>query len=42
MKNIDENGAAMAELSERLFNSEEGLEGIRAFKEKRKPSWVQS
>lgn len=41
VKHIDDNGADMVTLSERLFNSEEGLEGIRAFKEKRKPAWQQ-
>jgi methylglutaconyl-CoA hydratase len=32
---------AMAELSTARFASEEGQEGMRAFAEKRDPSWVE-
>jgi methylglutaconyl-CoA hydratase len=31
---------ALTDLSVRYFGSPEGLEGIRAFREKRDPSWV--
>ena len=33
--------AEMAELSTRLFSSDEAQEGMRAFAERRAPSWVQ-
>jgi enoyl-CoA hydratase len=36
---LDAAGPAMAELSARLFGSEEAQEGIRAFLEKRAPAW---
>jgi enoyl-CoA hydratase len=36
---LDAAGPAMAELSARLFGSEEAQEGIRAFLEKRLPAW---
>ncbi len=36
---LDAEGPEMAELSARLFASEEAQEGIRAFLEKRAPSW---
>jgi len=32
--------AALTELSVRHFGSPEGVEGVRAFREKRDPSWV--
>ena len=38
---IAEGFAETASWSQRLFNSEEGLEGIAAFQEKRKPRWVE-
>ncbi|WP_153502631.1 enoyl-CoA hydratase family protein [Cumulibacter manganitolerans] len=38
---LDEHGAAMVELSESLFGSEEAREGMLAFREKRKPAWQQ-
>lgn len=38
---IDEHGAAMVELSESLFASDEAREGMLAFREKRKPAWQQ-
>lgn len=41
VKHLDENGPAMVELSESLFNSDEGREGMLAFREKRKPAWQQ-
>lgn len=40
VRHIDEYGADMVELSQRLFRSDEALEGMRAFKEKRKPAWA--
>jgi enoyl-CoA hydratase len=36
---LDAAGPEMAELSARLFGSEEAQEGIRAFLEKRPPAW---
>lgn len=38
---LDARFAAMQELSARFFAGEEGQEGIRAFAEKRPPSWAQ-
>ncbi len=37
---IDAGGAGMAELSARLFASPDAAEGVRAFRERRKPSWA--
>jgi methylglutaconyl-CoA hydratase len=37
---VDEAFAAMAELSGRLFLSDEAAEGIAAFREKRRPAWA--
>ncbi|WP_405589565.1 enoyl-CoA hydratase family protein [Streptomyces sp. NBC_01190] len=37
---LDERGAAVVEVSARLFASAEAAEGMRAFLEKRKPSWT--
>jgi enoyl-CoA hydratase len=37
---LAERGAAMAELSARLFASADGQEGIRSFLERRPPAWV--
>lgn len=37
---IEEGFEATGEWSRRLFQSEEGLEGMAAFREKRKPNWV--
>ncbi|MBV1907063.1 MAG: enoyl-CoA hydratase/isomerase family protein [Pseudomonadales bacterium] len=39
---VDEGFDVAAEWSVRLFNSEEGTEGMAAFREKRKPGWIQS
>ena len=36
---LDTQGPEMAELSARLFSSDEAQEGIRAFLEKRPPAW---
>ena len=38
---IDAHGAAMVQLSEGLFASDEAREGMLAFREKRKPAWQQ-
>ena len=38
---LAEGFAETAEWSTRLFNSDEGIEGMTAFREKRKPRWVQ-
>ena len=38
-RRLNASGPAMAELSARLFESEEAQEGIRAFLEKRPPAW---
>jgi enoyl-CoA hydratase/carnithine racemase len=37
---LDERGAAVVEVSARLFGSAEAAEGMRAFLEKRRPSWT--
>jgi enoyl-CoA hydratase len=37
---LDERGADVVEVSARLFASAEAAEGMRAFLEKRKPSWI--
>jgi methylglutaconyl-CoA hydratase len=39
-RGVDENGPYTAEVIARLRSSEEGQEGMKAFLEKRKPSWV--
>lgn len=39
LRRFDELGAGMAELSGRLFGSEEAQEGMRAFLERRPPRW---
>jgi methylglutaconyl-CoA hydratase len=38
---IEEGFKETSDWSARLFRSEEGTEGITAFREKRKPSWAQ-
>jgi enoyl-CoA hydratase len=38
---LDRDGETMQELSARLFGSEEGQEGMRAFRERRAPRWVE-
>jgi enoyl-CoA hydratase len=40
VRDIDEKGEQIAELSARLFGSEEAAEGMRAFLEKRPPRWA--
>jgi enoyl-CoA hydratase/carnithine racemase len=40
VRDIDEKGEAIAELSARLFGSEEAAEGMAAFLEKRPPRWA--
>jgi enoyl-CoA hydratase/carnithine racemase len=39
--NVDEGFAEMAVWSRSMFVSPEGQEGMAAFREKRKPSWIQ-
>jgi enoyl-CoA hydratase/carnithine racemase len=39
---IDRDGADLAALSARLFGSDEGREGMLAFRERRAPSWAQN
>ena len=40
LRRFDHLGAEMADLSARLFGSEEAQEGMRAFLERRPPRWV--
>lgn len=40
LRRIDDEGAAMAELSARLFASEEAREGMLAFRQRRPPRWA--
>jgi len=40
MAGIERDGDALVALSARLFESAEAREGMTAFRERRKPSWV--
>lgn len=41
LRSIEQDGEALVAQSARLFGSEEAREGMRAFLERRKPSWVE-
>jgi enoyl-CoA hydratase len=41
LRTFDRDADNLAELSARLFASEEAREGMSAFLERREPSWVQ-
>jgi enoyl-CoA hydratase len=40
LERIERDGADLAALSARLFGSDEGREGMLAFRERRTPSWA--